>query len=45
MDMSLKERDLLFEELDYQYALIRNEIIGVRVQGEENEKKMEENNE
>ena len=45
LDMSLKERDLLFEELDYQYALIRNEIIGVRVQGEENEKKMEENNE
>ena len=43
--MSLKERDALFEELDYQYAIIRNEIIGVRKQGEENEKKMAENNE
>lgn len=45
LQASLTERDLLFEELDYEYALIRNEIIQVRVQKEENQKQMDANNE
>lgn len=42
--MNLTERDHLFEELDHQYGVIREEIKGVRIQKEENQKKMDENN-
>jgi len=35
---------MLFEELDHQYGVIREEIKGVRVQKEENQKQMDENN-
>ena len=35
---------MLFQELDYQYGVIREEIHVVRVQRDENNKQMEENN-
>ena len=41
---SLGERDMLFEELDYQYGMIREEIHQVRVLKDTNIKQMEENN-
>jgi hypothetical protein len=43
--MSLNERDMMFQEIDYMYGMIREEIHQVRLLKEANIKQMTENNE